>query len=196
MQRRSTTVALLAVVNDINKSFESKQPVCAVFFDLKKAFDSVPHRCLLEKLQKIGLNDYLLRWIFNYLHGRFQCVRVNGSTSAKSFVISGVPQGSVLGPLLFNIYVNGIFDLNLANDAILSLFADDIILYKPITSHQDFSLLQDDINAIFQWSVQQHLTFNIAKCKYMIFSSLNRDGVLVPTALCLNDSPLELGSLV
>ena len=105
---KSTTAALLSVVHDWHLQLNSNTEVCAVFFDLRKAFDSVPHRPLLQKLEKLGINEYLLSWITSYLFEREQKVLVSGEESSSLPVVSGVPQGSVLGPLLFVIYVDGI----------------------------------------------------------------------------------------
>ena len=79
--------------------------VCTVFFDICKAFDSVPHRALMEKIRLVGLDNYLLHWLHSYLTNRKQVVVVDGESSKELSVLSGVPQGSVLGPLLFLVYL-------------------------------------------------------------------------------------------
>ena len=121
---KSTTGALVAATNEWNKLMDSGLDVCAVFFDYSKAFDTVPHRLLLQKLKHIDIHPQILRWIAHYLCERRQYVCVGGSSSATQQVISGVPQGSVLGPLLFIFYINSISAVPLT-DGTLSLFADD-----------------------------------------------------------------------
>jgi len=108
-----------------------------VFFDLRKAFDNVPHRPLLEKLEETGLNLHLLQWIANYLCGCYQYAVVDRESSPMTKVLSGVPQGSVLGPLLFLIYTNSLSSLLLTSGSSLVLCADDILLYKPISCQAD-----------------------------------------------------------
>ena len=95
--KKSTTAALSDVCNTWAMAVDKGKEVCAIFFDLRKAFDSVPHRSLIEKLESIGINQYILRWIVLYLSGRSQYVVLNGERPPTLAVISGVPQGSVLG---------------------------------------------------------------------------------------------------
>ena len=106
--------------------------MCAVFFDLWKAFDSVPHWSLLEKLQSSGINSHILKWLFSYLHNREQYVALNGKQSPHNRIISGVPQGSVLGPLLFLIYINDSVREKLNTGSSVTMYADDLLMQASI----------------------------------------------------------------
>ena len=117
--------------------------------------------CLLTKLKSYGLTGNLLRWLESYLVGRKQRVVINGETSAWCDVLSGVPQGSVLGPLLFNIYVN---DMPTQVSSSVLQFADDLKMFRVIDNAQDFQLLQNDINKLVDWANKWQLKFNISKC--------------------------------
>ena len=142
----------------------------AVFFDLTKAFDSIPHRQLISKFRDIGLDNYLVSWITSYLTYRNQSVVLHGETSDLLPVTSGVPQGSVLGPLLFLLYVNDVNDVALSEGTKLILYADDILLYRRIYTEKDYAVLQQDVDSLGVWSLLNHLSFNPVKCKFMVFS--------------------------
>ena len=161
-----------------------------MFFDLRKAFDSVPHRPLMTKFQQLGLSDHLLHWISNYLTSRSQRVVVNGAASFSTPVISGVPQGSVLGPLLFLIYIDDITSLPITCGTQTVLYADDLLLFCPISKQEDFFTLQRDIVSIEHWTSNNYLTFNMSKCSYMMISR-KRYPTLPPHPLMLNGQTLK-----
>ena len=160
-QKKSTETALLSVTQDWLALLDQKMDTHCVFFDLQKAFDTVPHRKLMCKLEKLHLHPVLLTWLHNYLYGREQNVIVNGETSDPVKVISGVPQGSVLGPLLFLIYIDDITSLQLSEGTNVSLYADDMLLYKPISSDNDYVELQHDIDQVHVWSRKNGMQFNV-----------------------------------
>ena len=188
MHHRSSTSALISVIHDWLYALDNGHEVCVVFFDVQKAFDSVPHLPLLEKLSQIGTNPYILRWLQNYLTERKQYVVVDGSCSPTLQVISGVPQGSVLGPLLFSIYLNDVAEC-ISGSSKINLFADDIALYRTITSPDDYLALQSDVNAINSCLVAKHLTLNSQKCCYL-FISRKRTSSIPPPCLNIGNLPL------
>ena len=145
---KGMVAALLTVTNEWLNTLDSGGEICAVFFDLKKAFDSVPHIPLIEKLVGCGLCDYLVQWITSYLTNRKQRVVVEGVESGVTDVLSGVPQGSVLGPLLFLIYIDDVSKLQFTAGCVLNLYADDMLLYKRVDSFSDFIDVQGDIDRV------------------------------------------------
>ena len=130
----STTYQLVDIFHHICQSFDEKQYSCMVFCDISKAFDKVWHKGLLFKFRQNGIKGNLLLWISNYLTSRKQRVQINSATSSLLSVNAGVPQGSVLGPLLFLIYVNDIAE-NLLS--LVRLFADDSSLFFSATNLRD-----------------------------------------------------------
>jgi len=169
---KSTVSALLHVTHEWFQLLESTTDVGAVFFDFKKAFDMVPHMPLMSKLEELNLDHHVLVWINNYLANRHQRVAVNGATSESTCVTSGVPQGSILGPLLFLIYIDDIVKVTLSEGSKLVLYADDILLYRPIRTNDDYSALQHDIDMISEWANINSMQFNSAKCKFMLGSTI------------------------
>jgi hypothetical protein len=148
-------------VDDWSKSVDKKIPVDIAVFDFSKAFDSVPHNLLLSKLVSYGIDDKLISWLSSFLLARRQRVVLEGCPSAWLPVTSGVPQGSVLGPLLFLIYID---DISAGLSSTVRLFADDLIMYSEIPNNSFFSNFQQDLNKLHDWSVKWEMNFNNSKC--------------------------------
>ena len=129
-----------------------------------KAFDTVPHQRLLMKLRGYGIEGRILAWIEAFLADRRQRVVVNDSRSSWADVTSGIPQGSVLGPILFIIYIN---DMPTSVLSSIYLFADDAKVYRSISSNDDPPTLQHDLQQLEKWSERWQLRFNSNKCKVM-----------------------------
>ena len=170
LPNRSTTSALLSATQYIFSSLDRGVPMFGVFLDVRKAFDSVSHRLLIEKLLLHHVPLNLVHWFNSYLCNRSQCVRVCNDYSVPAPVYSGVPQGSILGPLLFVLFINDIGSLSLSPHSKLILFADDILLLHPLQSSSDLSPIQSDLNSITSWLSLNLLSVNPAKSKYMIFA--------------------------
>ena len=173
---------ILQVIEDWSRALDQGQEVCVVFFDVKKAFDSVPHITLLKRLQSLNFNEYLLKWVHSYLLERKQFVGIDGSNSGSLHVLSGVPQGSVLGPLLFITYINQVTDV-ISQASKLNMFADDMALYRVITSSNDYVDLQNDITEVSNFLNTKLLEFNLGKCKFMSVSKKTSRSLKAPTLL-------------
>ena len=166
-KRKSTLTNLLDYMEAVTDAVDQGLQVDAVYFDFKKAFDKVPHRRLLAKLEAVGIRGPLLNWLKSWLTGRRQRVCVNDQFSDWTTTTSSVPQGSVLGPILFLIYIN---DLQSVVEGYLSMFADDTKLYRVIKDKiSDKSSLQLDIDAMLNWSKDWLMEFNIEKCSTITF---------------------------
>ena len=136
---------------------DNKGQIDCIYLDFQKAFDSVPHKRLLSKLKATGINGNLLGWISNFLTDRTQQVTVNGALSQLIEVLSGVPQGSVLGPLLFLIFIN---DLPSCVQSDAYLFADDTKVFRQIHCKNDQVALQRDMTTLSVWCEDWLLKFN------------------------------------
>lgn len=134
-----------------------------MYLDFQKAFDTVPHKHLIHKLKGYGISGNLLLWIEDLLHARKQRVVLNGQNSSWTEVTSGIPQGSVLGPILFTIYIN---DLPDALENIVKLFADDTKVFALVNNEEDENSLQGHIDKLMNWSATWLLKLNKSKCKH------------------------------
>ena len=132
------------------------------FLDFAKAFDSVPREHLILKLHCLGVTTELLQWIRSFLTCLHQRVIINGSYSDWLPVTSGVPQGSVLGPLLFILYIDDL--QSVIKHSTLKIFADDVALYREVASSADCLLLQQDLDNFYSWTIKWQLRLNASKC--------------------------------
>lgn len=177
---QSCETALASLIHDwagtVDPSFVS---IDALLLDFAKAFDTVPHNRLLHKIAHMGIHPLVENWIRGFLSGRQQKVVISGSESTWLPVTSGIPQGSVLGPLLFSIFINDIHE-NLSEGTRLNLFADDCIVYRPILGKEDCRLLQDDMDIVSNWSRKWLLRFNVGKCAHMRVSLRAQTDQVIP----------------
>jgi len=171
MKGRSCLSNLLDFFEEVYENLDKNNSVDIIYLDFAKAFDKVPHRRLAKKLQACGIGGRLLQWITNWLRGRRQRVRINGTNSTWIDVISGVPQGSVLGPLLFVIYINDIDEEIVSK---ISKFADDTKLCASINNEDDAKLLREDLARLFRWAEDWQMLFNIDKCAVMHMGRKNK----------------------
>ncbi|MCP4473480.1 MAG: RNA-directed DNA polymerase, partial [Gammaproteobacteria bacterium] len=172
---RGTVDCLAYFCHKVGLSVDAHQKVACVFFDVKKAFDSCVHSELLCKLAtEFEVPHSLLIWLRSYLSNRTYRVSANSVYSERRRVFSGVPQGSVLGPLLFLCYVNSTKDVEFSKNTEIAMFADDIVLFKPIPNRSDVSTFQNDVNLLHDSIQRMHLSFQPSKCKALILSYGNR----------------------
>ena len=161
---RSCLTNLLETLENWTKALDDGYGLDVVYLDYRKAFDSVPHRRLLEKLKGFGINGKLLCWLENFLTSRTMRVGIRGVLSLIQLVLSGVPQGSVLGPLLFLMFVN---ELPLWIQSEMRMFADDTKIWCKVKTEKDGITLQQDLDNLSSWSETWQLKFNAEKCKVM-----------------------------
>jgi hypothetical protein len=166
MPRKSCCTNLLEFFDAATRAVDSGIPFDVVFLDFAKAFDKVPKERLLEKIRAHGVRGQVLNWIREWLTGRRQRVVINGQTSEWEDVLSGVPQGSVLGPPLFTVYINDI-DMTAEFIKILRKFADDTKLGNTVMDPEDRERLQLALNKLCEWAQIWGMEFNIKKCKVM-----------------------------
>ena len=166
LRRKSCVTQLLSVLHIIGQSSDKNIQTDVIYLDFAKPFDSVDHQILLHKLASYGVTGQLYNWFVNYLSGRSQRVVVNKATSSWAPVISGVLQGSLLGPILFVIFINDLPDI-LPDETLAALYADDTKLYKSITSIGDCENLQQALTKLDQWYRENNLDFNDSKCKVL-----------------------------
>ena len=187
--KRSCETQLITTVHEIASGLASGSQVDSILLDFSKAFDKVPHARLAHKpLHYYGVRNTTLQWIKSFLSGRKQEVVLEGVHSSQADVTSGVPQGTVLGPLLFLAFINDMPDV--VESSSTRLFADDSMLSRPVATVQDQQLLQDDLTRLEAWEKQWQMEFNPGKCVVLRISP-NKNTVPLPTPYHLHGQELE-----
>ena len=170
----------------------SKDEIDVIYVDFRKAFDSVPHNELLMKLWNIGIVGTLWKWFRSYLSDRAQCVSINNCLSKCLPVLSGVPQGSILGPLLFIVFINDLPSVISSSNTFI--FADDTKCFKTIKTESDIQQFQTDLVALSHWSENNHLSFNVSKFDFMRFhNKFNSEYTIHGNAITHSSSCKDLG---
>ena len=189
--KHSTSTCLTEICDMLYDNLDKGRYTGAVFLDLKKAFDIIPHDLLIKKLSYFGIEGIELAWFKSYLLGRTQCVSYKGTLSNFLPVRSGVPQGSILGPLLFCLFINDICNLPLHPSTKISLYADDTTVFSSGYGVQSVqNTLQKDIQTLCTWFNENGLVVNIDKTKTMLFSSRAKKNTL-DFKIYMDDKQLE-----
>ena len=167
---KSCLTQMTNVIDNISSSLNKWHDVDMVYFDFAKAFDSVNHDIVLQKLKsEFKIDGLMLKFIKEYLKDRTQKVVIGDKSSTSLPVESGVPQGSILGPLLFVLYINDIYKC-VYDGTNIALYADDTKIWRKIVSETDCFLLNNDINSLNKWALRNEMSFHSTKCKILTFS--------------------------
>ena len=170
--KKSITTNLLEALNVWTEALMHNIPVDVLYLDYAKAFDTVPHQRLIDQVASFGIGGKVLSWIKAFLSNRQQKVKANGKESSWSPVISGIPQGSIMGPILFTIFVN---DIPQKVSSIISMYADDTKLYLPLVHEDATDIIADDLESLQEWASKMQMQFHPSKCKVIHFGNNNPD---------------------
>ena len=188
INRHSTATNLLECIHDWTLSLHSRHSTDIIYIDFSRAFDSIVFSKLIFVLKQYGITGKLLYGIENFVTRRSQCVRINGSFSSVCEVVSGVPQGSVLGPILFLIYINDIEKVCMGS-CLLKLFADDLKLYSEITVDRPSSSLQHTLDNTYEFANDRQLTINLVKCN--VLSTSRASSIPTNTVYLINNITIK-----
>jgi len=181
---------LLSMLDDWTELLESGGRIDVIYTDLEKAFDKVLYRRLISNLHSYQVNKEIILWIESFLIGRKQRVKIDEVMSEWSDVLSGIPQGSILGPVLFIIYINDLIE-SCGNDAKIYLFADDARLYNHIKCIVDAEILQSKNDKFTDWAHRWLVKLSTKKCKSMTFHQRHYDTTTNSFTYKIDGVPLE-----
>jgi hypothetical protein len=195
-EKHSTELALLEFVDRIHSDLDNKRSPFAIYIDLSKAFDTIDHEILINKLHHYGIKNTELLWFKSYLKNRKQYTEIDNNASPHELITTGVPQGSILGPLLFLIYIN---DLSRSTKFKSIMFADDTTLYSTLEHFDNTSMnmltksINNEVKNVSNWLAINKLSLNVQKTKAMFFSFKQHQHPLVPILpeIKINDISIE-----
>ena len=159
--KKSCETQLVMLMEDMSRNANAGQQTDLILLDFSKAFDKVSHEKVLHKLHRYGICGHVLHWIKAFLANRSQTVVLEGEKSAQLSVTSGVPEGSMLGPVLFLVFINDLPDHIRSK---VRLFADDTAVYLAVSNLEQAKLLQEDLDRLGEWSLKWDMEFNPSKC--------------------------------
>jgi len=185
---KSTELAVLELMDRLVASLANGNRCCGIFLDLSKAFDTINHSLLLTKLEHYGIRGLAHTWFKNYLSDRQQFTSVNGLDSGVSAVTCGIPQGSILGPLLFLLYINDL--VNATSTGSMILFADDTnIIYEDRNLSELIQIVNSDLEKVADWFRVNKLSLNVDKTKFIVFQKASSNEI-IPNNIVINNTKI------
>ena len=184
-KNHSTFMALVTLLESITSALDNLEFSICILIDFRKAFDTVEHSILLNKSHHYGIRGTALQWFNSYLTNRYQYVNYNNTTSNMKQIVCGVPQGSILGPLLFLLYINDISSASVSNVFSSVLFVDDTTLHYSSNNLQELSAtVNNELSNIMQWLNANRLSLNIEKTNFTIFRPRGKNEVCPTIHIC------------
>ena len=187
--RKLHSTEFATLVDKALSDIDKKNTSTAIFMDLSKAFDTLDHEILLNRLRNYGIRNTELKWFSSYLHDRMQYVEINDTTSELLPLKAGVPQGSILGPLLFLIYMNEV--PSSCNFFKCTLCADNSTLFTTINTSNASLNINIELSKVYEWLAINELSLNVEKTKYMIFHTINKGISQIELDFYINDEKIE-----
>lgn len=193
---RSVEDAVVLLTNTVSAAVDQNLKCIGVFLDLAKAFDTVSIPILSKKLQALGVRGLALNWFLSYLSSRRQCVRIGSSLSSESLVCFGVPQGSILGPTLFSVYMNDVLELSIPGADVICYADDTVVIFRDTSWDKTVRLAESGMQQISAWLDSNLLTLNTKKTKFITFYKSSRSLPKIDIRLQIHSCAFRLNDVI